>query len=147
MSYLNISSSESKESNFIELKKKKKKKKWIVNERVNQIYRQKEDCPSRSVKHGRGNIIKAKHFAFSTRLVFVSSLARAREIDSRGGGRAGCKAGRQKMKTICGRYYRVKSSFEPSFSRNRLRSTANRSNFSASRDASAKRTLIREIES
>lgn len=41
MSYLNISSSESKESNFIQLKKKKKKKKWIVNERVNQIYRQK----------------------------------------------------------------------------------------------------------
>lgn len=131
---------------FIGKKKKKKKKgiDTIVGKRRLPI----------SFREARtsGNIIKAKHFAFSTRLVFVSSLARAidRSIGGGGGrgGRAGSKAGQAKNENDLRSVLRVKSSFEPSFSRNRLRSTANRSNFSASRDASrAKRTLIREIES
>lgn len=91
MSSLNVRSSESKGNNFIQLKKRERERnesatnaliKFIGKKRGGLF--EKEDWPSRSVKHGRGNIIKAKHFAFSTSLVFVSSLARA--IDSRGVG-------------------------------------------------------------
>lgn len=89
MSSLNVRSSESKGNNFIQLKKRERERnESAMNALIKFIKRgglfEKEDWPSRSVKHGRGNIIKAKHFAFSTSLVFVSSLARA--IDSRGVG-------------------------------------------------------------